>query len=500
MRNLVLFVSLHGKIKPTTITYIERRLNAQANMAFTRSKARNQMNKVNQLQIEAPNINECGIFDIIDTEYDGNCLFSALFDFFNCNKDRFKTIPASSEQIRTDTVGYILSRNAIGFQQNWDRFWWSINYNLETHIDGISEYGQNNRNDEVIKRHYREYMSQPSKFGTFSELCAAAELYRFQGYIFQQNDPNEIITYDFGFTDSSKANEIKPSVFLFFTGDTSSGHFRRLEPLIAPKVMLSGKYKVIEGQQPSTRVSIKRVTEHRNMNLTALPPPPPRKVSCDLCTESFKTAKGLATHRKRHDEVSASQVKIAETATFQLRSWKCDVCDQSFDSSRGLATHRNRHVRQANERTATELNERLVGTTTRDRQCGENSGTSPSESSIQTECNEWKAIFEGFENSEILDEIALDEKVEAFQNFIFNANQRLPGPQHPSIKFYRLRKQKKNRKLTTAQQSRSSNPQRTDAKAKQRRRDKYQYDLAQYWYYNQRKKAVRMVMTKSAPR
>lgn len=35
---------------------------------------------------------------------------------------------------------------------------------------------------------------------------------------------------------------------------------------------------------------------------------------------------------------------------------------------------------------------------------------------------------------------------------------------------------------------------------KQRRRDKFQFDLAQYWYYNQRKKKVQMVMSEGAPK
>lgn len=475
-------------------------------MAFTRSQARKQLNELRQIQIDSTNINECGVFNIINTNYDGNCLFSSLFDYFQGNKERFKCIPATADRLRTDTVDYILSRNSIGFQQNFDRFWWSINYNLETHVDGISEYGQNDKNDEKIKRRYREYMSQSNKFGTFSELCAAAELYGFQGYIFQQNDPTELIIYEFGFNDSVGANGSKPPVFLYFTGDTSSGHFRRLEPSIPPKAILSGKYDVNDGLQQSTKILIMRATEHRNMNLTALPPPPQRKVSCDVCNESFKMTKGLATHRKRHDEESASQKTITEiTEVLQRQSWTCDVCNQSFDSSRGLATHRNRHVTQANGKTAKELNGRLVGKSNRDIQSEEHTETKSNAPSLQTECHEWKKTFEGFEfegfeNSETLEESSFDEKVESFQNFIFKANQRLPGPQHPSIKFYRLRKQKKNRRLTSAQQSRSSNPQRTDAKAKQRRRDKYQYDLAQYWYYNQRKKAVRLVMTKNAPR
>src|SRR6202012_474235 len=111
-----------------------------------------------------------------------------------------------------------------------------------------------------------------------------------------------------------------------------------------------------------------------------------------------------------------------------------------------------------------------------------------------SECKNWEKIFNVHENEEILNTANFNENIEKFQKFLFKANQRLPGPQHPSVKFYRLRQKQKNRKLTSAQQSRSSNPQRTDAKAKQRRRDKFQYDLAQYWYYNQRKKVVRSVM------
>lgn len=84
--------------------------------------------------------------------------------------------------------------------------------------------------------------------------------------------------------------------------------------------------------------------------------------------------------------------------------------------------------------------------------------------------------------------------VEKYQEFLFQVNQRLPG-QHPSVQYYKLSQQNKNRKVLSAQQSRSSNPQRTDAKARQRRRDKFNYDLAHYWYYNQRKKAVQAIMT-----
>lgn len=98
------------------------------------------------------------------------------------------------------------------------------------------------------------------------------------------------------------------------------------------------------------------------------------------------------------------------------------------------------------------------------------------------------------ESDESFNENFFNENVGNLQMFLFEVNHQLPGPQHPSVKFYRLRQIKKNRKITSAQQSCSSNPQRTDTKAKQRRQDKYQYDLTRYWYYNQRKKAVSMVL------
>lgn len=150
---------------------------------------RSQVQKLSmQLQIESSSINECGVFNIIEVDYDGDCLFSSILDFVEKNKDCFKEAPQTANQIRSQAVDYILSRNSIGFQQNWDRFVGNIKFNLETRITGFSNYGSNDKADELIKLAYRSYMSKPGTFGTFSELTAAAEFYGFK-------ETNSIITF-----------------------------------------------------------------------------------------------------------------------------------------------------------------------------------------------------------------------------------------------------------------------------------------------------------------
>lgn len=124
--------------------------------------------------------------------------------------------------------------------------------------------------------------------------------------------------------------------------------------------------------------------------------------------------------------------------------------------------HRNRHANEANRSTA----QRIISNLDK---------------------------FKLHESCEVVDESQFDKDVTLFLKFMFTANQRMPGPKHPAVKFYRIRQNRK-KCVTSAQYARSSNPQRTDKKTKQRRRDKYQYDLTQYWFYNQRRKAVLNVM------
>lgn len=476
----------------------------------TRSKTRN------QIQIDGQSINECGIYNIVETKHDGDCLFSSIFDFTSQNPIGIKNPPQSKNEVRTQTVDHVLSRNAAGYRENWDRFFPSISYNLETKIYRIDKYGSSVRNDEIIRLTYRRYMSKHGNFGTFSELCAAAELYGFTGYIFQQNESNEYICYDFGLTGNQLVDKKKPQLILLFTGPIDSGHFRRLEPSIAPTTIQPGKYKD-QAETPASgtianKITIKRIQDDNSLNklLNALGPKsntqPQQDFECDICKKRFETKRGLSTHRNVHNDKNSQEIiptDSSEVPTNQNKppsaTHNCKVCGQSF-SKQGLAVHMNRHAKEANDHTTSRLRTRLGVTETTEPTTNKKDEAKANKAELDSECRVWNDIFENCLNEEALDSASFDEKVSKFQKFLFKANQRLPGPQHPSVKFYRLRKQNKNRRITSAQQSRSSNPQRTDARSKQRRRDKFQYDLAQYWYYNQRKKSVRMVMSEGAPK
>src|SRR5699024_10944913 len=80
-----------------------------------------------------------------------------------------------------------------------------------------------------------------------------------------------------------------------------------------------------------------------------------------------------------------------------------------------------------------------------------------------------------------------------FIRWLYEANARLPIPQHPAVRMFHLRKQNKNTD-NSATYKRSSNPQRSNARTRQKRRDKYLFELAQHKYYNRRKDVVNMIM------
>src|SRR5699024_1973284 len=73
----------------------------------------------------------------------------------------------------------------------------------------------------------------------------------------------------------------------------------------------------------------------------------------------------------------------------------------------------------------------------------------------------------------------------------------IPDPKQTKMKMFRRRRAGKN-KDNRAQYSRSTNPQRTDARTRQRRNDNYEFELAQYDYHNRPKRVVRKIWDSSA--
>jgi len=65
---------------------------------------------------------------------------------------------------------------------------------------------------------------------------------------------------------------------------------------------------------------------------------------------------------------------------------------------------------------------------------------------------------------------------------------------HPAVKYFRKRKQGQTTNMKYSY-SKSSNPQRVEQKRRQKARDKYNFEPAQYEYYNQRQRVARKVFT-----
>lgn len=180
----------------------------------------------------------------------------------------------------------------------------------------------------------------------------------------------------------------------------------------------------------------------------------------------------------------------------------CDVCKQTFKNLHGMRIHRNVHSRQANSTTANIITSRLRSKNHTSQPLTQPRPETTSKSSgllgLETDCSRWSRIFADIENSEVINYEQFNNEVNGFLRFLFEANERLSGPVHPNVKYFRLRKRKKEN--TASKCSKSSNPQRTDAKARNRRREGYAYELAQYNYYNQRRKVVRDVMNDGSMR
>ncbi|KAJ4430501.1 hypothetical protein ANN_22717 [Periplaneta americana] len=110
------------------------------------------------------------------------------------------------------------------------------------------------------------------------------------------------------------------------------------------------------------------------------------------------------------------------------------------------------------------------------------------------EMSHWKAEFENITTEE-----DFYSKVDNFSQFLANAITLLPGPKHPARKYYEARQDKS---LLNNQRSyeQSSNPECATKRDREKRRSKYMYQLTQFQYFNQRRKAVHSVLRQNNQR
>ncbi|KAJ4436141.1 hypothetical protein ANN_18768 [Periplaneta americana] len=106
------------------------------------------------------------------------------------------------------------------------------------------------------------------------------------------------------------------------------------------------------------------------------------------------------------------------------------------------------------------------------------------------EMNKWLDILK----LDDLTDKAFEENVENFLKFLADALDLLPGPKNPISKYYEARKGGRL-KNNNCQYSTSSNPQRSSKNDRKRRKAKFDYELIQYEYFYQRRKAVRKIIS-----
>ncbi|KAK9506882.1 hypothetical protein O3M35_008733 [Rhynocoris fuscipes] len=169
----------------------------------------------------------------------------------------------------------------------------------------------------------------------------------------------------------------------------------------------------------------------------------------------------------------------------------CEICKLTFKNERGLKVHTvKKHPLEANNMKVENILKE------RKKSPDNNQNVSPS---LKTKTQEFTSLFQSLLNKR--EDLRLEEFEEAVNDFITflrDANNALPGPQHPAVRFYRMRNRNKMSVANKGYES-SSNPCRVSRMAREKRREKYQYEVAQYNYYNRRKKVVRDVMNADAP-
>ena len=233
-----------------------------------------------------------------------------------------------------------------------------------------------------------------------------------------------------------------------------------------------------------------RLKEQNRLNKAAAKRRPP------IASQPTTTNTDSGQLANTRPEQSASQPPAATANTQDSTPRvKCTECGQQFATQRGLVSHMASHPAASN----------------RVRLAGLQAGLQPEhdeppreavtqeETEIARQCEEWLREFKMIAATPT-DEMRerFEGKIDEFLKFLHEAPNKLPGPKHPASIYHEKRKKRKST-VQAAQQSRSSNPQRTDKRKRQRRKDDYDYKLAQHEFKYQRRRVVRRVLNEKAP-
>lgn len=168
---------------------------------------------------------------------------------------------------------------------------------------------------------------------------------------------------------------------------------------------------------------------------------------------------------------------------------KCPLCPRTFKNNTGLSHHTRHHHGEEYRRQITQRNQHNK---TDDQEKPEDKDDELG--NINKVFARLTVTLNNLYNSDSLDQTEVMECFSIFCETMKNAAKVLPGPKHPAIKFYEMRKRKYLFKQNDKTFEHSSNPQRSSKRARQRRNEKYNYELLQYEFYNKRKSCVKKIM------
>lgn len=167
-------------------------------------------------------------FDIIENSAAGDCLFLAVIEFLRNSVNQFDYIPHSVNDLRSMVVSYISSRTNDTSQPNFNQYKHHTIENLQQQIRSLLSCDKEEDPEQAFKTIYSDYMSTPGKYGTVAELCAMAELFKFEFYVIREMNSDSYKCCDYG---SISNDSGRPIMHLYFTGNVDQGHFRLLRPI-----------------------------------------------------------------------------------------------------------------------------------------------------------------------------------------------------------------------------------------------------------------------------
>lgn len=173
----------------------------------------------------------------------------------------------------------------------------------------------------------------------------------------------------------------------------------------------------------------------------------------------------------------------------ELRAQRLIAATPSFNTNNPLSSSQNPIENQ--EQNVINENRNVIN---------DNSNVNETIQKLINEASSYARTFDRFVSFPCNDEniLLFESSMSDFIKFLQESNNQLPGPIHPSVTYYRKRKQKRD-VISNGTYRQSSNPQRSSQRQRKKRNEKYQYDLIQWQYANQRRKVAQSLLKSKKP-